>query len=56
VSALEIRLRPDVLGQGLSARVLKAMSANALRQGLSRLVAPVRPTRKHLEPDTPMAE
>ncbi|MDQ3465984.1 MAG: N-acetyltransferase [Actinomycetota bacterium] len=56
VSALEIRLRPDVTGLGLSAVVLAAMRDNAVRRGFTTLVAPVRPTAKHLEPGTPMSD
>jgi GNAT superfamily N-acetyltransferase len=44
VSALEIMIRPDLRGTGLSARMLTAMRENAARQGFTDLVAPVRPT------------
>lgn len=56
VSALEILVRPDHQGTGLSYRMLEAMRANARRRGATRFVAPVRPNGKHLEPHTPMAE
>lgn len=56
VSALEITLRPEVAGQGLSGQMVAAMRANAKRLGFSDLYAPVRPSQKHLEPHIPMAE
>lgn len=55
-SALEILIRPDLRGQGLSLRMLEAMRANVRRQGFSNLFAPVRPSGKNAEPHTPMAE
>ncbi|MBO3752440.1 N-acetyltransferase [Streptosporangiaceae bacterium NEAU-GS5] len=56
VSAVEITVRPDRQGGGLSARMLAAMRTNAARLGFTELLAPVRPTQKHLEPRTPMKE
>ncbi|MFJ2030341.1 N-acetyltransferase [Streptosporangium sp. NPDC087985] len=56
VSALEITVRPDLLGSGLSPLMLEAMRDNAARLGFTELLAPVRPNAKHLEPRTPMAE
>ncbi|GAA1656535.1 hypothetical protein GCM10009733_062560 [Nonomuraea maheshkhaliensis] len=56
ISALEITVRRDLLGHGLSALMVAAMREHAARLGHSALVAPVRPNRKHLEPHTPMAE
>lgn len=56
VSALEISIRPDKQGTGLSHLMLAAMRDNAARLGFSELVAPVRPNQKHLEPHTPMTE
>lgn len=56
VSALEITVRNDLLGGGLSGQMLAAMRANAARMGFTELLAPVRPNQKHLEPRTPMAE
>ncbi|GAA4096213.1 N-acetyltransferase [Nonomuraea soli] len=56
ISALEITVRQDLLGRGLSGLMLAAMRDNAARLGFGELVAPVRPNRKHLEPLTPMAE
>lgn len=48
VSALEISIRPDLRGSGLSAVMLQAMRENAVALGFADLVAPVRPNRKHL--------
>lgn len=56
VSALEITVRRDLQGTGLSGRMLAAMRERAAGLGYGELVAPVRPTMKHLEPHTPMAE
>ncbi|MFI6811598.1 N-acetyltransferase [Nonomuraea sp. NPDC050328] len=56
ISALEISIRPDLLGKGLSGVMLDAMRGNAIRLGFSELVAPVRPNQKHVEPETPMEE
>lgn len=43
VSAIEIAVRPDRQGTGLSALMLAAMRDNAARLGFADLVAPVRP-------------
>ena len=51
VSALEISVRPDLQGQGLSAVMLEAMCGNAAALGFASLVAPVRPSAKHLRPE-----
>ncbi|MGP3958505.1 N-acetyltransferase [Nonomuraea sp. 3N208] len=56
VSALEITVRRDLQGKGLSSMMLAAMRDRAARHGFSELVAPVRPNMKHLEPHTPMSE
>ncbi|MFI6293291.1 N-acetyltransferase [Nonomuraea sp. NPDC050790] len=56
VSALEITIRKDLLGGGLSAHMVAAMRARAARLGFAELVAPVRPSQKHLEPHTPTSE
>ncbi|MEN3534227.1 N-acetyltransferase [Microbispora sp. ZYX-F-249] len=56
VSALEITIRPDLQGKGLSAVMLDALRAQAARLGFSELIAPVRPNGKHLRPRTPMAD
>ncbi|MBG0827844.1 N-acetyltransferase [Planomonospora sp. ID67723] len=56
VTALEITVRTDLLGTGLSPVMLGALRDNAARLGFTELLAPVRPNAKHLEPRTPMAE
>ncbi|WP_246609801.1 N-acetyltransferase [Nonomuraea rhizosphaerae] len=56
VSALEITVRRDLLGSGVSPAMVAAMRDHAARLGFRELVAPVRPTQKHLEPHTPMSE
>ncbi|GIH68589.1 GNAT family N-acetyltransferase [Sphaerimonospora thailandensis] len=56
VSALDITVRPDLRGKGLSGKMLAAMRANARSRGFTEVVAPVRPSGKLLEPATPMAE
>ncbi|GAA1949964.1 N-acetyltransferase [Kitasatospora viridis] len=56
VTALEIAIRPDAQGSGLSAVLLTAMRRNAATRGFTTLVAPVRPSAKHHEPRTPMSE
>ncbi|WP_327066121.1 N-acetyltransferase [Kitasatospora sp. NBC_01250] len=56
VSAIDVTVHTDWLGHGLSALMLAAMRENARSRGFAELVAPVRPTGKHLEPATAMAE
>lgn len=56
VSALEIIVRGDLQGTGLATEMVKAMIRNVDRLGFRQLVAPVRPSEKHLEPATPMVE
>lgn len=56
VSALEICVRPDRRGDGVSALMLAAMRRAVARLGYDTLVAPVRPSGKHLHPDLPMTE
>ncbi|GAA2367096.1 N-acetyltransferase [Nonomuraea africana] len=56
ISALDITIRDDLRGSGMSGRMLTAMRENAARLGFSELLAPVRPNQKHLEPRVPMAE
>ncbi|MEV4041021.1 MULTISPECIES: GNAT family N-acetyltransferase [Streptomyces] len=56
VSAISIVVAPHAQGTGLSARMLSAMRDNARAQGFDEVVAPVRPSAKHLEPRTEMAE
>lgn len=54
VSALEITLHSRLQGRGLSSKMLTAMKENAKRLGFKDLYAPVRPNRKHLEPELSM--
>ena len=51
VSALEISIRPDVRGQGISGSMVSAMCENARALGFDSLVAPVRANGKHLHPE-----
>jgi hypothetical protein len=53
-SAIEILIRPDVRGGGLSARMLHAMRANVAGLGFRDLIAPVRPSGKHAEITRPI--
>ena len=46
ISALEISVRPDLRGSGLSRIMLVAMRANAAAMGFTSLVAPVRPIER----------
>jgi GNAT superfamily N-acetyltransferase len=56
VSAIEVVVRLDQQGKGLSAVMLDAMRNNAKDRGFAELVAPMRPTAKHDEPATPTTE
>ncbi|GHE49504.1 N-acetyltransferase [Streptomyces vinaceus] len=56
VSAIEITVATDRLGEGLSGRMLAAMRDNARARGFAEVVAPVRPSGKPAEPETPMEE
>lgn len=56
LSALEVTVVPEQRGRGLAARLLEALRASAGTAGLTGYVAPVRPSRKHLEPRVPMAD
>ncbi|GAA3802464.1 hypothetical protein GCM10022226_22860 [Sphaerisporangium flaviroseum] len=56
VSALEITIRPDLQGKGLSALMLGALRDQVARLGFEQLLAPVRPNGKHLQPWMPMTE
>ncbi|MFJ5898514.1 N-acetyltransferase [Streptomyces sp. NPDC093064] len=55
-SALEITVDTEYLGRGLSYRMLAALRDAVGRQDHDVLLAPVRPTAKHLEPRVPMAD
>ena len=54
ISAVEIAVRPDRQGTGLSGQLLAAMRDNAARHGFAELVAPVRPNGR-TDVDEPMA-
>jgi GNAT superfamily N-acetyltransferase len=56
VSALQIVVREDHLGRGLSSVCVETMASLVARHGFSDLVAPVRPTHKHRYPLMPMDE
>ncbi|NED94602.1 N-acetyltransferase [Phytoactinopolyspora alkaliphila] len=56
VSALEIAISLDRRGEGLAAVMLQAMRENVRRLGFTELVAPVRPSGKSQEAQTPMSE
>jgi GNAT superfamily N-acetyltransferase len=56
VSALEIMVTRRLQGQGVSQVMLTAMRDNARRLGFHELWAPLRPTEKDREPETPFAE
>ena len=53
-AALEITVRPDRQGHGLSGVVLGALRRTLANLGYTSLVAPVRPNRKHEYPTEPM--
>lgn len=55
-SALEITIHPDHRGRGLAEAMIEAMADDAAASGFDALYAPVRPSRKAEEPDTPMDE
>jgi len=54
VAALEITIRPDLRGTGLSGRMLGALRDTLTALGYTGLVAPVRPNHKHRHPTEPM--
>jgi hypothetical protein len=56
VSALFATVRPDLRGRGLSGHMLALARRNAARLGHGALLAPVRPTHKHLHPELPLAQ
>lgn len=56
IAAVEITVRPGAQGAGMAGVMLDALRRNAAEQGFSSLVIPVRPTRAHEYPRTPVAE
>jgi GNAT superfamily N-acetyltransferase len=54
ISAIEVSIRPDLQGGGLSHRMLAALRDNARRNGFEELIAPVRPHGKS-DPLEPMS-
>ncbi|WP_320779476.1 GNAT family N-acetyltransferase [Streptomyces sp. CRN 30] len=54
VSAISVVVAPHAQGRGLSALMLGAMREHARAAGFREVVAPVRPSAKHLEPRTPI--
>jgi GNAT superfamily N-acetyltransferase len=56
VSAISVTIAPHAQGHGLSTVMLSAMRDNARARGFGEVVAPVRPSAKHREPRTPIAE
>ncbi len=56
VCLIEARIHPDLAGSGLGSDLVVAARENAAALGFAHVLAPIRPTRKHLEPDTPIEE
>ncbi len=56
VCALEVSVHTGWLGRGLSRQVFGALRTAARAAGFTTLMAPVRPSAKHLEPDASMEE
>jgi len=56
VSALEVVLAADMKGRGLVSPMVEAMRQNVDRLGFHELVAPVRPSQKHLVPHESMPQ
>ncbi|SFK04592.1 hypothetical protein SAMN05421835_112209 [Amycolatopsis sacchari] len=54
LAALDVQVALGRRGEGIAAEALRVLEESA--RGLSRLVVPVRPTTKALEPHVPMAE
>jgi GNAT superfamily N-acetyltransferase len=53
-AALEVTVRPDMRGRGLSGTMLRALRTRVAAAGYPALVVPVRPNRKHLSPTEPL--
>jgi GNAT superfamily N-acetyltransferase len=56
VTALEIVVLKERQGTGIASAMVKALRDNAFRLGHDVLYAPVRPSQKAEEPETPMSE
>jgi GNAT superfamily N-acetyltransferase len=56
VGAVEVAVRPDRRGEGLSRLMLAAMRANCRKLGFAHLVAPVRPNQRADTPSSDFAE
>ncbi|SCF96227.1 hypothetical protein GA0115255_113145 [Streptomyces sp. Ncost-T6T-2b] len=56
VGAIEITVATGHQGKGISGRMLAALRDNARRQGFREVVAPVRPSGKHVKAGLPMEE
>jgi GNAT superfamily N-acetyltransferase len=52
--AVQVMVHPEARGRGLSRLLLQRMASLAREHGLDALIAPVRPTLKHLYPLIPM--
>ncbi len=52
--ALQVIIQPEAQGRGISRTMLEAMVSLAREHRLDALIAPVRPTSKHLYPLTPI--
>lgn len=55
-TALEIIVLKERQGTGIASAMVKALRDNAFRLGHDVLYAPVRPSQKSAEPETPMSE
>ncbi|MER5984767.1 N-acetyltransferase [Streptomyces sp. NPDC001787] len=56
VSAIEITVATGHQGRGISGRMVAALRDNARRLGFGEVVAPVRPSAKHLSASVPMED
>ena len=56
VSAVEVAIAPEAQGSGLASQMVQSMIDNVDRLGFRQLLAPVRPSAKEAEPETPMEE
>ena len=56
VSALEVSILPEARGAGLAQAMLGRLGSIAVSRGFDALAVPVRPSRKHFEPEVPMTD